>query len=54
MARPLSVASTAVLLANVDVVDSDEGGRSVVYGRYNSGPRTMPSCTPALTGESTV
>jgi hypothetical protein len=42
MAGSLSVASTAVSLAKVAVVDSDEAGRSAVYSKYNSGPRTLP------------
>jgi hypothetical protein len=46
------VASTAVSSAKVAVVDYGEVGRSVVYSRYNNGPRTLPWGTPALTGES--
>jgi hypothetical protein len=38
MAELLSVASTAVSLARVAVVDSDE----IVCSKYNSGPRTLP------------
>jgi hypothetical protein len=38
----LSVASTAVSSAKVAVVDSDEVGRSAVYSKYKSGPRTLP------------
>jgi hypothetical protein len=37
MAGSLSVASTAVSSANVDVEDSGEVGRSAVYRRYNNG-----------------
>jgi hypothetical protein len=50
-ARPgsLFVVNTAVSSANVAVVDSVEVGWSVEYGRYNSGPRTLPWGTPALT-----
>jgi hypothetical protein len=47
-----SVASTAVSSAKVAVVDSDEGGRSAVYSKYNNGPRTLPAGTLALTGDS--
>jgi hypothetical protein len=43
----LSVANTAVSSANVAVVDSVEVGRSEVYSRYNSGPRTLPWGTPS-------
>jgi hypothetical protein len=46
MAGSLSVASTAVSLAKVAVVDSGEVGRSAVYIRYNNGPRTMPWVCP--------
>jgi hypothetical protein len=48
------VATTAVSSANVAVVESGEDGRSAVYSRYNSGPRTLPWGTPALTGENSV
>jgi hypothetical protein len=48
------MANTAVLMGNVAVIDSVEDDRSVVYSRYNSGPRTLPWGTPALTGESFV
>jgi hypothetical protein len=41
MAESLSVASTAVTSAKVAVIDSGEVGRSAVYSRYNSGPRTL-------------
>jgi hypothetical protein len=54
MAGLLSVATTAVLSAKVAVVDSDEGGRSVVYRRYSSGLRTLPWGMPAFTEESSV
>jgi hypothetical protein len=50
MARSLVMAITAVSSAKVAVADSGEVGRSAVYSRYNSGPRTLP----ALTGESYV
>jgi hypothetical protein len=43
MPGSLSVASTAVYSANVAVVDSVEVGRSAVYSRYNSGPRSSPA-----------
>jgi hypothetical protein len=46
------VANSAVSSANVAVVDSVEVGRSAVYSRYNSGPRTLPWGTPALAEES--
>jgi hypothetical protein len=46
--------TTAVLLAKVAVVDSDEVGRSAVYSRYNNGPRTLPYGTPELTGDHSV
>jgi hypothetical protein len=48
------MANSAVLSANVSVVDSVEVGRSVVYSRYNCGPRTLPWDTPVLTEESFV
>jgi hypothetical protein len=48
------VATTAVSLAKVAVVDSGEVGRSAVYSRYNNGLRTLPWGTPALTEESSV
>jgi hypothetical protein len=35
------MADTAVLLANVAVVESVEVGRSAVYSKYNSGARTL-------------
>jgi hypothetical protein len=54
MSGSLSVANTAVSSANVAVVDSVEVGRSAVYSRYNSGPRTLTWSTPAMTGESSV
>jgi hypothetical protein len=52
MAGSLFMATTAVLSAEVAVVDSGEVGRSAVYSRYNNGPRTLPWGTLALTGES--
>jgi hypothetical protein len=42
MGGSLSVASTAVSSAKLAVVDSGEAGRSAVYSKYNSGPRTLP------------
>jgi hypothetical protein len=54
MPGSLSVDNIAVLSTNAVVVDSVEVGRSAVYSRYNSGPRTLPWGTPALTGESSV
>jgi hypothetical protein len=42
MAGSLSVASTAVSSENVAAADYVEVGRSTVYSRYNSGPRTLP------------
>jgi hypothetical protein len=42
MAKPLSVASTAVSSTNFAVVDSGEGGKSAVYNKYNNGFRTLP------------
>jgi hypothetical protein len=54
MAGTLSVASTAVSLVKVAVVDSVEVGRSAVYSKYNNGPRTLPGDTPALTEESSL
>jgi hypothetical protein len=54
MPGSLTVANTTVLSANVAVVDSFEVGKSAVYSRYNSGPRTLPWGTPALTEESSV
>jgi hypothetical protein len=41
MAGSLSVASTAVSLAKVAVIDSSEVGRSAVCSRYNNAPRTF-------------
>jgi hypothetical protein len=46
MAGSLSMATTAVSLAKVAVVESGE--------RYNKGPRTLPWGTPALTEDSSV
>jgi hypothetical protein len=54
MGRSLSVASTAVSSAKVAVIDSGEVGRSAVYSRYNTGPRTLPWGTPALAEDSSV
>jgi hypothetical protein len=50
MAGSLSMATTAVSLPKVAVVDSGEVGRSAVYSRHNNGPRTLLWGTPALTG----
>jgi hypothetical protein len=47
------VANTAASSANVAAVDYVEVGRSAVYSRYNSGPRTMPWGT-SLPEESSV
>jgi hypothetical protein len=47
MPGSLFVASTAVSSANVAGVDSVEVGKSAVYSRCNSGPRTLPWGTPA-------
>jgi hypothetical protein len=44
------VAMTAVSLAKVAMMESDEVGRSAVYRRHSQGPRTLPWGTPALTG----
>jgi hypothetical protein len=46
MVGSLSVVTTAVKSAKAAVVDLDEIGRSVVYSRYNSGPKTLPCGTP--------
>jgi hypothetical protein len=43
------VASTALLSAQVAVVDSGVVGRSAVYSGYNNGPRTLPWGMPAQT-----
>jgi hypothetical protein len=48
------MATTAVLLAKVAVVDSGEVGRSAVYSKYSNGPMTLPWGTPALTNDSSV
>jgi hypothetical protein len=53
-AGSLSVASTAVSSANVAVIVSEVVGRSAVYNRYNSGPRSLPWGTPALIVYSSV
>jgi hypothetical protein len=51
MAELLSVATTAVSLAKVAMVDSGEVGRSAVYSRYKKDHRTLPWWgTPALAG----
>jgi hypothetical protein len=46
------MATTAVSLAKVVVVDFGEVGRSAVYSRYNNGPSTLPWGTAALTDDS--
>jgi hypothetical protein len=48
------MASIAVASAMVVVVDSDEVRRSVVYTRYNNGPRTLPRGMPTLSEDSSV
>jgi hypothetical protein len=50
--RSLSMVTTAVLSTKVAVVDPGEVDRSAVYSRYNSGPKTLPWSTPALTDDS--
>jgi hypothetical protein len=42
MSGSLSVAITAASSPKDAIVDSDEVGRSAVYSRYRSGPRTLP------------
>jgi hypothetical protein len=54
MAGSLSIARNAVSSTKVAVVDSGEVGKSVVYSRYNNGPRTLPWGMPALVGKSSV
>jgi hypothetical protein len=39
--------ATTAVSANVAVVDSNDVGRSVVYHRYNNGPKILPWGTPA-------
>jgi hypothetical protein len=51
MAGSLYMVNTAVSSAKVAVVDSGEVNRSAVY---NNGPKTLPWCAPALTGDSYV
>jgi hypothetical protein len=48
------MANAVVSLADVAVVDSVEVSRSAVCIMYNSGSRTLPWGTPALTGQSSV
>jgi uncharacterized membrane protein len=48
MVGSLPVVSTTVSSAKVAVVDYGEVGKSVVYSRYNNGPRTL------LWGYSTI
>jgi hypothetical protein len=54
MAGSFSVDITVLSLTKVAVVDSGEVGRSAVYAKYRSGPRTLPWGMPAFTGESSV
>jgi hypothetical protein len=54
MVESLCMGTTAVPLAKVAVVDSDEVGRSAAYSRYNNGPRTLPWGMPAMTDDSFV
>jgi hypothetical protein len=54
MPGPLSMANIAVSSANFAVVDFVGVGRWSVYRIYNSGPRTLPWRTPALTVESSA
>jgi hypothetical protein len=54
MSGSLSVANIAVLSANIAVVDSLQVGRSSVYSRYNSGPRSLLWDTLTLNGERSV
>jgi hypothetical protein len=49
-AGSLSVARTAVSSADVAMVGVGEVGRSAVYRRYSSGPRTLPWGTSARIG----
>jgi hypothetical protein len=48
------VATTAVSLAKVAVMESGEVGKSAVYWRYSKRPRTLPWGTPALKGVRSV
>jgi hypothetical protein len=54
MAGSLSMATTAVSLTKVAVIDSGEVDKSAVYSRYNNGPRTLPWGAPALTEDSSA
>jgi hypothetical protein len=54
MVGSLSVASTAVSLEKVVVIDSGEVDTSGVYNRYNNGPKTLSWGIPALAEESYV
>jgi hypothetical protein len=49
-----TMATTAVSLSKVAVVDSGDVGRSAAYSRYNNGSGTLPWGTPALTDDSSV
>jgi hypothetical protein len=48
------VATAAVSLAKVAVVDPGEVGRSAMHNIYNNGPGTLPWGTPALAEDSSV
>jgi hypothetical protein len=50
----LAVASSAVLLAKVAVVDTGVMGRSAVYSKYNDCPGSQPLGMPAMNGLSSV
>jgi hypothetical protein len=54
IAGSLSMATIAVSLEKIAVVDSGEVKRSAVYIRYNNGCRTLPWGTPALTVDSSL
>jgi hypothetical protein len=54
MAGSLSWVTSAILSANIALVDSGEVRRSAVYSRYNNGPRTLPWGTPALIDDCSV
>jgi hypothetical protein len=48
------VASTAVSSTKFALVDSGEDGMSAVHSSHSNCPRTLPSGTPSLTGQSSV
>lgn len=50
----LSVANIAVSSENVAMVDTGKVDRSLVYNKYNNGPRTLKWVTPAFTLENSV